>query len=98
MHFIEVKQEKFVVEGFEKVEAAFKEYAAEQKERFKNFSDNGEKSVIANDISREAQTVATSAFSALLLVRFESRTVCVVFLLPIQPQQRILQPLLTILK
>jgi hypothetical protein len=33
-----VKEEKFDAEGFEKLKAAFNEYEAEQKERFKNFS------------------------------------------------------------
>jgi len=33
-----MSQEKFDVEGFEKLKAAFDEYEAEQKERFKNFS------------------------------------------------------------
>ena len=32
------KEEKFDSEGFEKLKAAFNEYEAEQKERFKNFS------------------------------------------------------------
>ena len=32
------KEEKFDVEGFQKLKAAFDEYEAEQKERFKNFS------------------------------------------------------------
>ena len=34
----EQKEEKFDVEGFQKLKAAFDEYEAEQKERFKNFS------------------------------------------------------------
>ena len=33
-----MSEEKFDVEGFEKLKAAFNEYEAEQKERFKNFS------------------------------------------------------------
>ena len=33
-----VTEEKFDAEGFEKLKAAFNEYEAEQKERFKNFS------------------------------------------------------------
>ena len=33
-----MSEEKFDVEGFEKLRAAFDEYEAEQKERFKNFS------------------------------------------------------------
>ena len=32
------KEEKFDAEGFEKLKAAFNEYEAEQRERFKNFS------------------------------------------------------------
>ena len=70
------KEEKFDVDGFEKLKAAFNEYEAEQKERFKNFSvgplkvvrlraysmKNGQKGTIANDISGEAQSVATSTF------------------------------------
>ena len=32
------KEEKFDTEGFEKLKAAFNEYEAEQRERFKNFS------------------------------------------------------------
>ncbi len=33
-----MSEEKFDVEGFQKLKAAFDEYEAEQKERFKNFS------------------------------------------------------------
>ena len=33
-----MSEEKFDSEGFEKLKAAFNEYEAEQKERFKNFS------------------------------------------------------------
>ena len=33
-----MSEEKFDVEGFEKLKAAFNEYEAEQRERFKNFS------------------------------------------------------------
>jgi hypothetical protein len=33
-----VREEKFDSEGFEKLKAAFNEYEAKQKERFKNFS------------------------------------------------------------
>jgi hypothetical protein len=33
-----MSEEKFDAEGFEKLKAAFDEYEAEQKERFKNFS------------------------------------------------------------
>jgi len=33
-----MSEEKFDAEGFEKLKAAFNEYEAEQKERFKNFS------------------------------------------------------------
>ena len=33
-----MSEEKFDAEGFEKLKAAFNEYEAEQKERFKNFN------------------------------------------------------------
>ncbi|MGA2524024.1 MAG: hypothetical protein ABSF65_07730 [Candidatus Bathyarchaeia archaeon] len=33
-----MSEEKFDVEGFEKLKAAFSEYEAEQKERFKNLA------------------------------------------------------------
>ena len=33
-----MSEEKFDSEGFEKLKAAFNEYEAEQRERFKNFS------------------------------------------------------------
>ena len=33
-----MSEEKFDAEGFEKLKAAFNEYEAEQRERFKNFS------------------------------------------------------------
>jgi len=33
-----MSEEKFDAEGFEKLKAAFNEYEAEQKERFKNFA------------------------------------------------------------
>ena len=33
-----MSEEKYDSEGFEKLKAAFNEYEAEQKERFKNFS------------------------------------------------------------
>jgi len=62
-----MSKEKIDVEGFEKLKAAFNEYEAEQRERFKNFSvaysvKNGQKGTIANDISGEAQTITPGSF------------------------------------